>query len=133
MNRIFIASLLILLPILSACTSVGEARAQFCNNLRGVDKVVGELKDSNAVANVGQLREKVKVIRDGLSLAASVAPPGLGVNFDGLIKSLDDLDKATQDLPNDMPIQEALTRAGGAADEVKKQYDIIYNSVCAAQ
>ena len=123
----------LLLPVLTACNAVGDARSQFCANLRTVDQSVGQLKDSKVISTVGQLRDKIKVIRDGLSTAAAIAPPSLGVNFDGLIKSLDELDKAAQALPNDMPIQEALTKIGGAADDVKKQYDAVYDNVCGAK
>ncbi len=130
----FFASVVLVLALaLPACGAVGDARAQFCANLRNVDQVVVSLKDAKVVATVGQLREKVKAIRTALSTVAGLTPPGLGINFDGLIKSLDDLEKASQDLPDSMPIQDALTKIGGAADEVKKQYDAVYNGVCAAK
>ncbi len=130
----FIASLVLTVAlVLSACGAVGDARAQFCTSLRNVDQVVVSLKDSKVVATVGQLRERVKAIRTALGAVASIAPPDLGINFDGLIRSLDDLEKAAQDLPDSMPIQDALTKIGGAADEVKKQYDAVYNGVCAAR
>lgn len=133
-NAIFgVLAVMLLLPMLSGCQLLGSTRAQFCDSLRSVDSVIGQLKDSKVVATVGQLRQHVKTIRDALSTVAAVAPSNLGINFDGLIKSLDDLEKATLDLPDDMPVQDALSRIGGAADEVKKQYDAVYNDVCAAK
>jgi|GEM_PF-3767803 len=126
-------SSLVLVLSLSGCGIVGDARVQFCARLRALDQTVGQLKDSKAISTVGQLREKVKAVRDGLSTAASLAPAGLGINFDGLIKSLDNLEKAAQGLPDTMPIQEALTKVGGAADDVQKQYAAVFDAVCAAK
>jgi hypothetical protein len=131
-KRIFIVVLMALLPALSACQSPADNRAQFCDGLRGLAPAVAQLVEGTDVANAGQLKQKLVIFRDALSLVVSQASQLSNLDLDNLIQALDAYETQVKALPDEMPIQQVNANVSVAAGRYKGEYEAITGAVCAA-
>lgn len=131
-KRIFIIVLMALLPALSACQSPADSRAQFCNGLRELAPAVSQLAEGKDVASAGQLKQKLVIFRDALSLVVSQASQLSNLNLDNLIQALDAYETQVKALPDEMLIQQVNANVSAAAGKFKSEYEAIADAVCAA-
>jgi hypothetical protein len=130
-KRMIVLALLVLLPALAGCQPAGEARAQFCAGLRGLAPAVTQLVEGKDVASAGQLKQKLVLFRDALSLVVSQASQIPNLDLDNLIQSLDAYETQVRALPDEMPIQQVNANVSAAAGKFKGEYEAISGAVCA--
>ena len=130
-KRFVIVTLLLLWPALAACQSSNDARAQFCDGLRGLAPSVAQLAEGKNIANAGQLKQSLVIFRDAISMVVGQAAQIPNLSLDNLIQSLDAYETRAKALPNDMPIQQAMTSLSGVAGKFKCEYDAVAGTVCA--
>jgi len=131
-KRMLLVVLLMLLPALAACQPAGEARAQFCAGLRDLAPAVAQLVEGKEAVNAGQLKQKLVIFRDSLSLVVSQAPQLSSLNLDNLILALDAYETQVKALPDEMSIAQVNAAAAAAAGKFKGEYEAIAGAVCAA-
>jgi hypothetical protein len=132
-KRIFIVMLAALLPLLAACQTPADSRAQFCRGLRGLAPAVTQLAEGKDAANAGALKQQLTLFRDQLSLVVSQAAQSPSLSLDNLIQSLEAFETQVRALPDAMPIQQAMASVKEAAGRFEREYQAIASAVCAAE
>lgn len=128
---------LVLLP-LAGCQAVADARSTVCNTLRNTAQNVLDLgesvKTSKPVATVGELRQRITQLKQTVETVRAVSQT---LNNGGgtleIIRALDDLNKATEGMPDNRPLAEVADQLTAPAERVKTSYDSAMNAICAAQ
>lgn len=92
---------------------------------------MAQLVEGKNIANAGQLKQSLVIFRDALSMVVSQASQIPNLSLDKLIQSLDAYETRVKALPNDMPIQQAMTNASETAGKFKSEYDAVAGAVCA--
>ena len=133
-----IALIAILLLPLAGCQAVADARSTVCNTLRTTAQSVLDLGDSiktsKPVATVGELRQRITQVKRTVETVRTVSQT---LNDGGttleLIRALDDLNKATEGMPDNTPLSQVADKLSAPAAQVKTAYDNTMNAICAAK
>lgn len=133
-----IALIAILLLPLAGCQAVADARTTVCNTLRGAAQSVLDMgdsvKNSQKIQTVGELRQRVTQLKQNVETVRTVAQTlnNGGTTLD-LIRALDDLNKATEGMPDNTPLSQVADKLSAPVAQVKTAYDNTMNAICAAK
>jgi hypothetical protein len=134
---VFVLALL-LAPALGGCSVISDVRTQVCDTLRGAAQSVTDVADSVAssatVKTVGELRAKVKTVRESLEkirAVTSTVKDGGGVL--DVIQALNEIEKATEGMPDNTPISQVADKLVEPVGKVKAAYQSTYDAICAAK
>jgi hypothetical protein len=129
---------ILLLSVLTACQTVGDARGQFCTSLRAAGQTivdtVNAIPETKTAQTVGDLRRQIREIRRQVQIARNVAA---AVRADAgilaILKALDDTEAAVQNEPDNRLLSEVADRIRPPLTALKTAYDSTLDAVCAAK
>lgn len=128
---------LVLLPLVG-CQAVADARSTVCTTLRNTAQNVLDLgesvKTSKPVATVGELRVRVRAMKQTLETVRTVSQTmsNGGTTLD-VIRALDELEESTEGMDDATPLSQVADRLTAPAEKVKTAYDGAINAICSAQ
>jgi chaperonin cofactor prefoldin len=130
MKWILVLGAAVLLLCAAGCTqpSPEEAKTQFCTDMADFETALEELQSLNETANVGEVRAAEDNVTQAWNNVKNSAQTVGEVNTDQLEAAYNDLDKAVQDLPADITVQEAMQQLQPQIDAVKQAWQQVFSS-----
>ena len=116
MRKLFLFSLIVLLPLLGGCgTTVESAKADFCDDLDVFSQSLGGLRDLHVGSTKDDLQSALGDADQAWQNVKDSAGKLEDVQLDALEGAFGDLKDAVRDIPDDASLAEALANVKDAA------------------
>lgn len=128
---------LLVLPFAAGCGAVTDAKAQACTTLKGlttnVTEVKDALKDGSTKLTVGDLKAKLKPVRDIINTVKPIAAAaGADQVVSTLGTALDGVDTALQGADDKTSLSTLADKLGIPVDQVDQAFQGVNSKLCAA-
>ena len=134
MRKLFLFSLIVLLPLLGGCgTTVESAKADFCSDLDAFSQSLGGLRDLHVGSTKDDLQNALGDADQAWQDVKDSAGKLEDVQLDALEEAFGDLKDAIQDIPDDASLAEALANAKDAAVTMLSEIVQITTVTCGDQ
>lgn len=132
------AILIVLCLAVAACQPVADARAKVCDQLRTVVQsmtdISGTVNNIKTDMTVGDVRAKLRTIRQGLQAAQPVAGSmSAGDSVTAALQALDQADKALDGTSDSTPLSQVADKVRQPLDSVRQTGEGLSNAICAAK
>jgi len=125
-------SVVALLVVLAGCQQVSDARAEFCDNLRGVGTQAAEFKAAKIDQPADQVRSKVADLQQKQKNLQRLARLTNNPTLDKINSAIDNVAQVVGEVTGSTlgPIAEKISAAG---DRLEQTYTELNNAVCVAK
>lgn len=127
-----ILSVVVMLGVLAGCQQVSDARAEFCDNLRGVGTQAAEFKAAKIDQPIEEVRSQVTSLQAKQRNLQRLARLTNNPNLDKINSAIDNVAQVVGEVTGSTlgPIAEKISAAG---DRLEQTYTELNNAVCVAK
>jgi len=132
------ALLVLLLLTVAACQPIADARGKVCDQLRTVVQsmtdISGTVSSAKTDMTVGDVRAKLRAIRQGLQTAQPVAGSmSAGDSLTVALQALDQADKALDGTSDSTPLSQVADKVRQPFEGVRQTSQGVVDAVCTAK